>query len=83
MVTYPLRIVAKKAGSHGQVGTIEPVVLRETSRQAAVRPQRSPDSTLPTGSGDHGEDRASGDWGEAAAAGHGERAGTDDLVHPN
>lgn len=32
MVTNPLRIVAKKAGSHGRVGTIEPVVLRETSR---------------------------------------------------
>jgi hypothetical protein len=32
MVTNPLRNVAKKAGPHGQVGTIEPVVLRDTSR---------------------------------------------------
>jgi hypothetical protein len=32
MVTNQLRNVAKKAGPHGQVGTIEPVVLRETSR---------------------------------------------------
>ena len=32
MVTNPLRIMAKKAGSHGRVGTIEAIVLRETSR---------------------------------------------------
>jgi hypothetical protein len=32
MVTNPLRIATTRAGSHGQVGTIEPVVIRETSR---------------------------------------------------